>query len=135
MSYSLMTVCRCTGGHDDMVMCMAVHKSVVYTGCYDGSVQAVKLNLMKNYRCWWQNCALIFGTTEHLLQHLVGDHSNLNMQAIRCRWRGCSDFFDTNQSVQQKLPEHMQTHVDNDSKVQPDNSCGEDMQQIRVDIG
>lgn len=69
-----------------MVMCMAVHKSVVrclkltlpnfyhlnfqsiyslwkclsavvcptqiYTGCYDGSVQAVKLNLMKNYRCW-----------------------------------------------------------------------------------
>lgn len=77
------------GGHSDMVMCMAVHKSVVrgiklaltfynffkskqlliqkklefictavicptqiYTGCYDGSIQAVKLNLMKNFRCW-----------------------------------------------------------------------------------
>lgn len=24
----------------------------IYTGCYDGSVQAVKLNLMQNYRCW-----------------------------------------------------------------------------------
>ncbi len=24
----------------------------IYTGCYDGSIQAVKLNLMKNYRCW-----------------------------------------------------------------------------------
>ncbi|XP_054618046.1 zinc finger protein 106-like isoform X2 [Dunckerocampus dactyliophorus] len=40
------------GGHSDMVMCMAVHKSVIYTGCHDGSIQAAKLNLMKNYRCW-----------------------------------------------------------------------------------
>ncbi|TNN76168.1 Zinc finger protein 106 [Liparis tanakae] len=103
------------GGHDDMVMCMAVHKSVIYTGCYDGSVQAVKLNLMKNYRCWWQNCSLIFGTTEHLLQHLVGDHTNLNMNTARCRWRGCGAFFDTNQSVLQKLPEHMLSHVENDT--------------------
>lgn len=23
----------------------------IYTGCYNGSVQAVKLNLMQNYRC------------------------------------------------------------------------------------
>ncbi|XP_068593399.1 zinc finger protein 106 isoform X2 [Cebidichthys violaceus] len=107
------------GGHSDMVMCMAVHKSVVYTGCYDGSVQAVKLNLMKNYRCWWQNCALIFGNAEHLLQHLVRDHCNLNLQAVKCRWRGCSTFFGTQQSVQQNLPEHMQSHVENDSKVQP----------------
>lgn len=28
----------------------------IYTGCYDGSVQAVKLNLMKNYRCWVRVC-------------------------------------------------------------------------------
>ncbi|KAK9531416.1 hypothetical protein VZT92_010843 [Zoarces viviparus] len=107
------------GGHSDMVMCMVVHKSVVYTGCYDGSVQAVKLNLMKNYRCWWQNCALIFGNAEHLFQHLVRDHCNLNLQQVKCRWRGCSTFFGTQQSVQQNLPEHMQSHVDNDSKVQP----------------
>lgn len=71
------------GGHKDMVMCMAVHRSMVrargkpplsvvldcfyfclfqaendcgvfqiYTGCYDGSVQAVKLNLLQNFRCW-----------------------------------------------------------------------------------
>lgn len=83
------------GGHGDMVMCMAIHKSLVcllklesnicvnlhlslfqkkwldfveplyfncvasfivcptqiYTGSYDGSIQAVKLNLMTNYRC------------------------------------------------------------------------------------
>ncbi|XP_037607356.1 zinc finger protein 106 isoform X3 [Sebastes umbrosus] len=107
------------GGHSDMVMCMAVHKSVVYTGCYDGSVQAVKLNLMKNYRCWWQSCAMIFGMAEHLLQHLVRDHSNPNLQAVKCRWRSCSTFFGTQQSVQQTLPEHMQSHVENDSKVQP----------------
>ncbi|XP_032398117.1 zinc finger protein 106 isoform X2 [Etheostoma spectabile] len=107
------------GGHNDMVMCMAVHKSVIYTGCYDGSVQAVKLNLMKNYRCWWQNCALIFGMVEHLIQHLVRDHSNPNLQAVKCRWRGCSTFFGTQQSVKQKLPEHMQRHVENDSTIQP----------------
>lgn len=67
------------GGHKDMVMCMAVQRSMVreaatvsfvgfilqclrlkrdcgvfqiYTGCYDGSVQAVKLNLLQNFRCW-----------------------------------------------------------------------------------
>ncbi|XP_003446417.1 zinc finger protein 106 isoform X1 [Oreochromis niloticus] len=107
------------GGHSDMVMCMAVHKSVIYTGCYDGSVQAVKLNLMKNYRCWWQNCSLIFGMQEHLLQHLTKDHSNQNLQTVKCRWRGCNTFFATQHSVSQELPEHMQTHVENDSNVQP----------------
>ncbi|KAM4521831.1 zinc finger protein 106 isoform 2-T4 [Odontesthes bonariensis] len=107
------------GGHSDMVMCMAVHKSVIYTGCYDGSVQAVKLNLMKNHRCWWQSCSLIFGMAEHLLQHLLGDHSSPNLQTVKCRWRGCNTFFSTQQSVRQELPEHMQSHVVNDSKLQP----------------
>eukprot|EP00064_Thunnus_orientalis_P017359 superscaffoldBa00003663_g17440 len=107
------------GGHSDMVMCMAVHKSVIYTGCYDGSVKAVKLNLMKNFRCWWQNCSLIFGMAEHLKQHLIGDHSNPNLQTVKCRWRGCSTFFSTQQLVRQELPKHMQSHVEKDSKVQP----------------
>ncbi|MED6267508.1 hypothetical protein CHARACLAT_012986 [Characodon lateralis] len=107
------------GGHSDMVMCMAVHKSVIYTGCYDGSVQAVKLNLMKNYRCWWQSCFLIFGIPEHLSQHLVGDHSNPNLQTVKCRWKECNRFFSTQQSVRQELPEHMQSHVDGDIGLQP----------------
>ncbi|XP_030576667.1 zinc finger protein 106 isoform X2 [Archocentrus centrarchus] len=107
------------GGHSDMVMCMAVHKSVIYTGCYDGSVQAVKLNLMKNYRCWWQNCSLIFGMQDHLLQHLTKDHSSPDLQTVKCRWRGCNSFFATQHSVRQEFPEHMQSHVENDSKVQP----------------
>ncbi|XP_029352375.1 uncharacterized protein znf106b isoform X2 [Echeneis naucrates] len=105
-------------GHSDMVMCMAIHKSVIYTGCFDGSVQALKLNLMENYRCRWQNCSLIFGIAEHLLQHLVGDHSNLNLQTVKCHWRSCSAFFATQQEIQQKLPDHMQNHVENDSKVE-----------------
>lgn len=33
-------------------MSVIVCPTQVYTGCYDGTVQAVKLNLMKNYRCW-----------------------------------------------------------------------------------
>ncbi|XP_029984028.1 uncharacterized protein znf106b isoform X2 [Sphaeramia orbicularis] len=107
------------GGHSDMVMCMAIHKSLIYTGCYDGSVQAVKLNLMKNFRCWWQNCSLIFGMAEHLVQHLVHDHTNPNLQTVKCRWKGCSAFFGTQQSVCQELPEHIQSHVDRDSEVQP----------------
>lgn len=106
------------GGHSDMVMCMAVHKSVIYTGCYDGSIQAVKLNLMKNCRCWWYNCTLIFGMAEHLSEHLLRDHSNPNLQAIKCRWRGCSSFFGTHKAVREKLPEHMQSHVEKDSEVQ-----------------
>lgn len=105
------------GGHSDMVMCMVVHKSVIYTGCYDGSIQAVKLNLMKNYRCWWYNCTLIFGMAEHLSEHLLRDHSKPNLQASKCRWRGCSSFFGTQQAVREKLPEHMQSHVEKDSEV------------------
>ncbi|XP_061669195.1 zinc finger protein 106 isoform X2 [Syngnathoides biaculeatus] len=106
------------GGHSDMVMCMAVHKSVIYTGCYDGSIRAAKLNLMENYRCWWQNCSLIFGIAEHLVQHLIGDHSNPSQEAVKCRWRRCSAFFATQEAVKQDLPGHMQTHVDVDSKVE-----------------
>ncbi|XP_077367112.1 zinc finger protein 106 [Festucalex cinctus] len=106
------------GGHSDMVMCMAVHKSVIYTGCYDGSVQAVKLNLMKNYRCWWQNCCLIFGMTEHLVQHLVRDHTNSNLETVTCRWKGCRAFFATQQAVKEEFPDHAQTHVDVENKVE-----------------
>ncbi|XP_040919941.1 zinc finger protein 106 isoform X2 [Toxotes jaculatrix] len=107
------------GGYSDGVMCMTVHKSVIYTGCCDGSVQAVKLNLMKNYRCRWQICSLIFGIAEHLVQHLVTHHTSPKLQKVRCRWGGCQRFFATQQSIQQVLPEHMQSHVENDSKVQP----------------
>ncbi|XP_076612027.1 zinc finger protein 106-like isoform X2 [Chaetodon auriga] len=107
------------GGHSDMVMCMAVHKSVIYTGCYDGSIQAVKLNLMKNFRCWWQNCSLIFGMAEHLVQHLIRDHTNPNLQMVKCRWRDCSTFFARQESVRQELPDHMQRHVQSDSEVLP----------------
>uniref|UniRef100_A0A1A8GLN8 Zinc finger protein 106 homolog n=1 Tax=Nothobranchius korthausae TaxID=1143690 RepID=A0A1A8GLN8_9TELE len=107
------------GGHSDMVMCMAVHKSVIYTGCYDGSVQAVKLNLMRNHRCWWQSCSLIFGVPEHLLHHLVTDHSNPNLQTVKCRWKDCNAFFATQQAVKQDLPDHLQNHIDKDSKQHP----------------
>nr|XP_057912752.1 zinc finger protein 106-like isoform X2 [Doryrhamphus excisus] len=105
------------GGHSDMVMCMAVHKSVIYTGCHDGSIQAAKLNLMKNYRCWWQNCSLIFGMAEHIVQHLVGDHTNPTLETVKCRWKGCNAFFSTQQEVKQDLPKHMQTHVNTESKM------------------
>lgn len=104
------------GGHSDMVMCMAIHKSVIYTGCYDGTVQAVKLNLMKNYRCWWYGCSLIFGVTEHLLQHLLCDHSNAQLQTVKCRWRNCEAFFSTRDATQKELPGHMQGHVEMDSQ-------------------
>ncbi|CAM9173762.1 unnamed protein product, partial [Lampetra planeri] len=106
------------GGHGDMVTCMAVHQGVIYTGCNDGRVQAVKLNLMQNHRCWWSSCPLIFAVAEHLVQHLVGDHNNPNLQTFKCRWRNCSSFFPTQQSVRQELRDHMQLHVDLDSKVQ-----------------
>lgn len=107
------------GGHSDMVMCMAIHKSVIYTGCYDGSVQAVKLNLMKNYRCWWMPCSLIFGMEEHLVGHLLRDHSNPQLQTVKCRWRDCKTFFSSQEAVKQELPEHMRNHVEQDGKVDP----------------
>ncbi|XP_077442744.1 uncharacterized protein znf106b isoform X2 [Stigmatopora argus] len=106
------------GGHSDMIMCMAIHKSIIYTGCHNGTIQAVRLNLMKNYRCWWQNCSFIFGMVEHLVQHLVNNHTSPNLDSVKCRWRGCSTFFGTQQSVIQDLPKHMQNHVDLDSKVE-----------------
>ncbi|KAM9840765.1 zinc finger protein 106 [Aulostomus maculatus] len=107
------------GGNSDMIMCMSIHKNVIYTGCNDGSIQALKLNLMKSYRCWWHGCSLIFGLAEHLTQHLIEDHTNPNLQTVKCRWRGCSMFFSSQQSVREKLPDHMQCHVGIDSEVQP----------------
>ncbi|XP_034017709.1 zinc finger protein 106 [Thalassophryne amazonica] len=107
------------GGHSDMVMCMTIHKSVIYTGCYDGSIQAVKLNLTKNYRCLWHGCSLIFGVAAHVVQHLVGDHTNPSLHTIKCRWRDCSTFFGSQLSVRQELPDHMQSHVENESEIQP----------------
>ncbi|CAL8315511.1 unnamed protein product [Lota lota] len=105
------------GGHTDMVMCMAVHKSVIYSGCYDGSIQAVKLNLMKNHRCWWHGCSLIFGVDEHLTQHLLRDHSNAGLSTVKCRWRDCDTFFPTQDAVQRELPPHMQSHTEKDSQL------------------
>lgn len=107
------------GGHGDMVMCLAIHRSVLYTGCYDGTIHAVKLNLMKNFRCWWQNCSLIFGVAEHLVQHLVSDHNNPSLQTVKCRWRNCSAFFSRKSAVKQDLPDHMKSHVETDSEIQP----------------
>lgn len=49
----------------------------------------------------WQNCSLIFGIKEHLVQHLLRDHSHPNLQTVRCRWRSCSSFFAEQQSVKQ----------------------------------
>ncbi|CAL8317907.1 unnamed protein product [Merluccius merluccius] len=105
------------GGHTDMVMCMAIYKSMIYSGCYDGSVQAVKLNLMKNYRCWWHGCSLIFGVEEHLMQHLLRDHSNASLSTFKCRWRNCDTFFPTQDAVQRELPLHMQSHTEKDSQL------------------
>ncbi|KAG7277091.1 hypothetical protein CRUP_031304, partial [Coryphaenoides rupestris] len=101
------------GGHRDMVMCMAVHKSMIYTGCYDGSVQAVQLNLLQNYRCMWHGCSLIFGVREHLQQHLAETHANPRFQSLRCRWRNCDEFFCArHSSKQQGVLTHMQKHTE-----------------------
>ncbi|KAG7263658.1 hypothetical protein CRUP_037990 [Coryphaenoides rupestris] len=89
----------------------------IYTGCYDGSVQAVKLNLMKNHRCWWHGCSLIFGVEEHLTQHLLSDHSNPSLSTVRCRWKNCEELFPTPDAVQQELPSHMQNHTEKHSQL------------------
>lgn len=107
------------GGHSDMIMCLAIHRSVMYTGCYDGTIHAVKLNLMKNFRCWWQNCSLIFGVAGHLMQHLVNDHSCPSLQTVKCRWKNCSAFFSKPTAIRKELPDHMRSHVETDSEIQP----------------
>ncbi|KAM7403631.1 hypothetical protein PAMA_004189 [Pampus argenteus] len=99
------------GGHKDMVMCLAVHKNMIYTGCYDGSVQAVKLNLMQNYRCWWNGCSLVFGLMEHLQQHLISEHTCANVQTLKCRWKNCEEFFCARNSSKQGMLVHMQKHA------------------------
>lgn len=49
-----------------MIMCMIIYKSMIYIGCYDGSIQVVRFNLMQNYCCWWYGCFLIFGVVDYL---------------------------------------------------------------------
>ncbi|CAB1335704.1 unnamed protein product [Coregonus sp. 'balchen'] len=100
------------GGHTDMVMCMAIHKSMVYTGCFDGSVQAVKLNLIQNYYCRWHGCSLIFGVLEHLQQHLLQDHASPNTQTLKCRWKNCDEYFTARNGSKQGAPRHMLQHVE-----------------------
>uniref|UniRef100_A0A672N715 Zinc finger protein 106-like n=1 Tax=Sinocyclocheilus grahami TaxID=75366 RepID=A0A672N715_SINGR len=107
------------GGHSDMVMCMVIHKSMIYTGCYDGSVRAVRLNLIQNYRCWWYGCTLIFGVMEHLQQHLLNDHTSPAQQTFKCRWRNCDTFFTTRNGSKQAVHCHMQKHAEDDSKMEP----------------
>ncbi|XP_018583323.2 zinc finger protein 106 isoform X1 [Scleropages formosus] len=106
------------GGHKDMVTCMVVHKNMIYTGCYDGSVQAVRLNLIKNNRCWWHGCSMVFGVMEHLQQHLLTDHSSLNFQTLKCRWKNCDAFFSVRNNTKQDVPKHMQKHAEEDGKLQ-----------------
>ncbi|KAI4875300.1 hypothetical protein NFI96_022581, partial [Prochilodus magdalenae] len=106
------------GGHSDMVMCMVIHKSMIYTGCYNGSVQAVRLNLIQNYRCWWQGCSLIFGVMEHLQQHLLNDHTSPTQQTLKCRWRNCDSFFTSRNGSKQAVHSHMQKHAEEDSKME-----------------
>ncbi|XP_073495023.1 zinc finger protein 106 [Phyllobates terribilis] len=98
------------GGHSDMIMCMAIYKSMIYTGCYDGSVQAVRLNLMQNYRCWWHGCSLIFGVAEHLKHHLLTDHTNPNFQTLKCRWKNCDAFFTGRRGSKQDAIGHIERH-------------------------
>lgn len=38
--------------HDIAPMLVLRFVFQIYTGCYDGSLQAVKMNLLQNYRCW-----------------------------------------------------------------------------------
>ncbi|XP_060118911.1 zinc finger protein 106 isoform X1 [Heteronotia binoei] len=105
------------GGHSDMIMCMTIHKSMIYTGCYDGSIQAVRLNLMQNYRCWWHGCTLIFGVVDHLKQHLLNDHTNPNFQTLKCRWKNCDAFFSSRRSSKQDAVGHIEKHAEDDSKI------------------
>lgn len=100
-----------------MIMCMTIHKSVIYTGCYDGSIQAVRLNLMQNYRCWWHGCTLIFGVVDHLKQHLLTDHTNPNFQTLKCRWRNCDAFFTARKGSKQDVAGHIECHAEDDSKI------------------
>lgn len=107
------------GGHKDMVMCMTVHKNMIYTGCYDGSLQAIKLNLMHNYRCWWHGCSLVFGTMEHLQQHLISDHTSTNFQILKCHWKKCEVFFGGRNSSKQGMLVHMQKHAEEEGESEP----------------
>ncbi|XP_046871098.1 zinc finger protein 106 [Hypomesus transpacificus] len=100
------------GGHSDMVMCMSIHKSMIYTGCYNGSVQATRLNLMRNHRCLWHGCSLVFGVKQHLQQHLLSDHAPPSLPMLKCHWRNCDEFFSTRNASKQSVPKHMQHHVD-----------------------
>ncbi|KAK5857917.1 hypothetical protein PBY51_011126 [Eleginops maclovinus] len=100
------------GGHKDMV--------ISTTGCYDGSVQAVKLNLMQNNRCEWHGCSLVFGLMEHLQQHLISDHSSSSSsQSLKCRWKNCDEFFGARNSSKQVLQLHMQKHAEEETGVEP----------------
>ncbi|XP_069064888.1 zinc finger protein 106 isoform X2 [Pleurodeles waltl] len=105
------------GGHKDMIMCMTIHKSMIYTGCYDGSIQAVRLNLLQNYRCWWHGCSLIFGVVDHLKQHLLTDHTNANFQTLKCRWKSCDAFFTARRGSKQDAAGHIERHAEEDSKI------------------
>ncbi|CAG5866819.1 unnamed protein product [Menidia menidia] len=106
------------GGYNDMVLCMALHKNMIYTGCYDGSVQAIKLNVTNGYRCRWHGCAMLFGTSEHLQQHLVSVHAGAKFLTLKCRWRNCQEYFSARGSPN-TLSLHMQKHAEEDAKSEP----------------
>uniref|UniRef100_A0A8C4QBT2 Zinc finger protein 106a n=1 Tax=Eptatretus burgeri TaxID=7764 RepID=A0A8C4QBT2_EPTBU len=102
--------------HKDMVMCMTVHKSVIYTGCYNGMVQATKLDLMQNYRCWWQGCLFIFGALNHLKDHLQMDHMPTSVLQATCFWKSCGKNFCLEEN-DNEMVQHLVKHAEMDSRM------------------
>uniref|UniRef100_UPI00358EE354 zinc finger protein 106 isoform X3 n=1 Tax=Myxine glutinosa TaxID=7769 RepID=UPI00358EE354 len=103
-------------GNKDMVMCMTVHKSVIYTGCYNGMVQATKLDLMQNYRCWWQGCLFIFGALNHLKDHLQIDHMPTSVPRATCFWKSCGKKFSLEVN-NDDMVQHLEQHAKMDSRM------------------
>ncbi|PWA29723.1 hypothetical protein CCH79_00007850 [Gambusia affinis] len=117
--YDLQDQLQVYGGYSDMVLCMAIHKNMIYTGCYDGSTKAVKLNLTQNHRCWWHGCPLVFGMMQHLQQHLINNHTSGNFQTFKCRWKNCEEFFSVRSSSKQMVTLHMQKHAEEEAAAKP----------------
>ncbi|XP_046860013.1 zinc finger protein 106-like [Xenia sp. Carnegie-2017] len=95
------------GGNTNMIFSLCVLGNMIYTGCRDGRLSSVKLDLRKYHSCKWRNCSLKFGVLSHFKQH-VEDHINETVNLKDCL-AGMSSYVLRPQSVGGNSSE--ETHI------------------------
>ncbi|XP_041352444.1 uncharacterized protein LOC121370955 [Gigantopelta aegis] len=99
------------GAGKSAIKCMAVYGNKLYTGNRKGEVECVSLDLDKSWSCRSPGCKYVFGLRDHLLHHIITDHTLPNTKMMRCPWKDCPRWISTENNTK-VVEEHLKKHID-----------------------